>query len=199
MAPCDWQGNLRNADNGAAVGGGGGVGGVSVDRLHGGEVGLYFIRYKRFLECDRNRPCESPSGQAAASRAKFPAALQSSVSRRLPPRRPHLRLKVPRLAFRSSRQCREIRRVGISVVQVVLTEQGVVEATCSWRCFTSRGIRRHFLFEEEEKEVEEDLYWPNSGAIWIIKAAKKNCVVQEELRIRSKSVVMKWETIHKSA
>lgn len=29
---------------------------VSVDILHGGEVGLYFIRYKHFLECDDNAP-----------------------------------------------------------------------------------------------------------------------------------------------
>lgn len=67
MAPCDWQGNLKNADNGAGVGGQVGV--VSVDSLHGGEVGLYFIRYKHFLECDHNTPSDSPSRQAAASPA----------------------------------------------------------------------------------------------------------------------------------
>lgn len=55
---------------------------VSVDRLHGGEVGLYFIRYKRFLECDRNAPCESLSGQAAASRAS--SCLSAVVCELLP-------------------------------------------------------------------------------------------------------------------
>lgn len=37
MAPCDWQGNLKNADNGAGVGGqvGGGVSGQSTRRRGG--------------------------------------------------------------------------------------------------------------------------------------------------------------------
>lgn len=40
-----------------------------MDSRHGGEVGLYFIRYKHFLECEQNTPSDSPSRRAAASPA----------------------------------------------------------------------------------------------------------------------------------